>query len=341
MAPVSLTSRRHPAAILAALAALPLATGILPAKPDFTEPAEAEVIAELHRVEAAVQNQFPQARKAVVALRTGNGTASGVIVSPDGLILTAAHVAEEPDRKIFVVLDDGQKVTARTLGLDVATDAAMVRLAGNRKDWPHVKLADSPSDTTPGDWCFALGHPGGFEKPRGVVLRVGKVIKRTANTLHTDCVLMGGDSGGPLFDLQGRVIGINSLIWEGRDQNVHVSLAPFLRSWDAMLASQVIRTWARGNGAYLGVATRMSDAIELEVVNVLAASPAEEAGLRVGDVIVAIDDAPITDQPQFSSTIRDHQAGDEVVITVKRADEKQPRKLNVTLGSRIEKEVLK
>ncbi len=341
MVPDSFILRRSLAAMFAALAVLPLTPTSLSAREELREPTEAEVIADLLGVQSAVQSQFARVRKAVVALQTGNGTASGVVISPDGLIMTAAHVAEEPGRKIFVVLDSGEKVTARTLGLDVATDAALVRFTGSRKDWPHVKLADSPSVANAGDWCFALGHPGGFEKDRGVVVRVGKIVKRTANTLHTDCVLMGGDSGGPLFDLKGRIIGIHSLIWEGRDQNVHVSLAPFLRSWDPMLASQVIRTWAQGNGAYLGVATRMSDNVELEIINVLATSPAEAAGLLVGDVVVAIDGTLITDQPQFSDTIRNHQAGDEVEVTVKRGGKQKPLLLNVTLGSRIEQEVLK
>jgi serine protease Do len=305
---------------------------------ELPEPTETEVISELQRVQSQVQRHFAEARRAVVAVETGDGTASGVIVSPTGLIMTAAHVTEEPKKKIFVVLDNGRKVTARTLGLDTSTDAGLVQLTGNRKNWPHVELAGGPSATTAGDWCFALGHPGGYAKERGVVMRVGKVVKRTANTLHTDCVLMGGDSGGPLFNLEGRLIGIHSLIWEGRDQNVHVSLAPFLRSWDAMLASEVIRTWARGNGAYLGVATRMSDAVELEIVEVLDASPAQEAGLRPGDIIVSVDQEAITDQPQFSGIIRDHRAGDRVQIMVKRDDDKQPRRLNVILGSRVEDE---
>lgn len=299
---------------------------------------ESAILTELHEVEASVQKALPHAREATVALHTGTGTASGVIISPEGLILTAAHVAESPGLSIHVLTHDGKQHTAKTLGLDTSTDAALVRLDGFRNDWPHVKLAEGPSICEPGDWCFAMGHPGGFDKNRGEVLRVGKVIKTTANTLHSDCVLMGGDSGGPLFDLDGRIIGIHSLIWEGRDQNVHVSLAPFLRSWDAMLASEVIRTWARGSGAYLGVATRMSDAVEVEIVDVLDDSPATQAGLQIGDVIVAINDEPITDQPQFSELIRGHKAGDEVILRIKRGFPEKPtdHAISVKLGDRQE-----
>ncbi len=338
MNPASFAQRWiHPAALGAWLVGLSLLQ-TTQALDKGRRPTETEVLKELLQVESQVQRALPRARQAVVALQTGTGTASGVIVSPEGLIMTAAHVAEEPGLSIHVVTEDGKTHTAKTLGLDTATDAALARLDGTRMDWPHVTLADRSTASNAGDWCFALGHPGGFDKNRGEVLRVGKVVKTTANSLHTDCVLMGGDSGGPLFDLEGHIIGIHSLIWEGRDQNVHVSLAPFLRSWDAMLASEVIRTWARGSGAYLGVATRMTDDVEVEIVDILNDSPAGSSDLKVGDVIVSINEQAITDQPQFSSMIRDRKAGEEVTIVVKRglAPKAEKHAISVKLGDRQE-----
>ena len=209
----------------------------------------------LLRIQAEVQKRLPQVRPALLTIQTGGGTASGVIISPSGLILTAAHVVDKPGRDIRVVLDDGTTTTAKSLGLDQATDAALAQLKDRGKPWPSVNLSREIAKAQPGEWCFALGHPGGFDKARGAVLRVGKIVKQTANSLHTDCVLMGGDSGGPLFNLAGEVIGIHSQIWENRDQNVHVSMAPFLRSWDAMQASQVIKTWGVGAGGLSGEGT--------------------------------------------------------------------------------------
>ncbi|MDB6119233.1 MAG: hypothetical protein JWO08_3014, partial [Verrucomicrobiaceae bacterium] len=185
---------------------------------------------ELMDVQKSVKNALPMVRPAVVALETRDVAASGVIVTPDGLILTAAHVICKPEAKaeaglrFKIILSDGRETMGTALGMDTATDAAMIQIDGSRSNWPFVDLNRNAAAALPGHWCFALGHPGGYDENRGDVLRVGKVLKTTANSLQTDCVLMGGDSGGPLFSITGALIGIHSQISEGRDQNVHVSL---------------------------------------------------------------------------------------------------------------------
>lgn len=274
-------------------------------------------LATLRRIQTDVQKLLPQVRPALVAIQTGGGTASGVIISADGLLLTAAHVPGDPGKDMRVILEDGSVTTAKSLGLDKTTDAALAQLKQREKPWPFVKLSREVIKAQPGEWCFALGHPGGFDKSRGPVLRVGKIIKQTANSLHTDCVLMGGDSGGPLFNFTGEVIGIHSQIWENRDQNVHVSMAPFLRSWEAMQKSQVIKIWGVGAGGYLGVATVMSDDVELEVADVIDDSPAQKAGVRAGDVILSVNDDAMTDQQQFTATVRSKAAGDTLKIKLR------------------------
>lgn len=274
-------------------------------------------IPALMRVQHDVQKMLPQVRPALVAIQSGGGTASGVIISADGLILTAAHVPGAPGKDMRVILEDGSVTTAKSLGLDKTTDAALARLKDRGKPWPFVSLNREVAKAQPGEWCFALGHPGGFDKSRGPVLRVGKIIKQTANSLHSDCVLMGGDSGGPLFNLTGEVIGIHSQIWEGRDQNVHVSMAPFLRSWEAMQQSQVIKVWGVGAGGYLGVATIMSDDVELQVANVIDGSPAHRAGVHAGDVILSINEDAMTDQQQFTACVRARAAGDTITIKLR------------------------
>ncbi len=274
-------------------------------------------LATLLKIQSEVQQLLPQVRPALVAIQTGGGTASGVIISPDGLLLTAAHVPGGPGKELHVILEDGSVATAKSLGMDSTTDAALAQLKPRGKPWPCVTLSREIIKAQPGEWCFALGHPGGFDKARGPVLRVGKIIKQTANSLHSDCVLMGGDSGGPLFNCNGEVIGIHSQIWEERDQNVHVSMAPFLRSWEAMRKSQVIQTWGIGAGGYLGVATRMSDDAELEVADVIERSPAQQAGVRVGDVILGLNGAAMTDQPQFTASVRARAAGDTITLKLR------------------------
>lgn len=283
----------------------------------------ATALQDLLTVQKEIQSTLPVVRPALVALETSDGAASGVIVTPEGLVLTAAHVVSDPQRhplpglRVKVFLSNGQQVTGKALGMDVATDAAMIQLAGGRKDWPFVPLMRGDVQAKTGDWCFALGHPGGYDRRRGDVLRVGKILKTTANSLQTDCVLMGGDSGGPLFNLHGELVGIHSQIWEGRDQNVHVSLAPFLRSWDTMKESEIVRVWGQGSGGWLGLATRSSVEGKIEVADVASNSPAARAGLRSGDTLVSVDKRTVTSQSQFSAAISSRAAGDSVVILVR------------------------
>ena len=217
--------------------------------------ARESTLEDLLSVQRQVQSVLDQARKAVVALESGGGTASGVIVSPQGLVLTAAHVTNIPGKKFKVTLQSGKTVEAESLGLDTATDAAMLQLPAPAKAWPFTTINREMRALKLGDWCFALGHPGGWDAARGSVLRVGKLVKISPNMLQSDCVLMGGDSGGALFNLAGEVIGINSQIWRGRDQNLHVSMAPFLRSWEAMKKREVVSEWNQGSGAWIGLST--------------------------------------------------------------------------------------
>ena len=286
-------------------------------------PRTASTLQDLLTVQKSVNEVLPMTRRALVALSTNDGAASGVIVSPEGLVLTAAHVVSDnkkhpsPGMRLRVYFDDGKQTMGTALGMDVATDAAMIQLDGVRKDWPFVELRRPQNPVLPGDWCFALGHPGGYDDKRGDVLRVGKIIKTMPNGLQSDCVLMGGDSGGPLFDLDGNLVGIHSQIWEGRDQNVHVSLAPFLRSWDIMKESEVVREWAQGSGGWLGLATRQSTSGAIEVADVADKSPAARAGLRSGDTLVSLDRRPVKTQSQFSAAIRARPSGDSVVLLVR------------------------
>lgn len=298
---------------------------------------QAATVQELRDVQARVQASLPHVRPALLALETATGSASGVIVSPDGIVLTAAHVtlegdeAPKPGKKLRAYLSGGRLVMATALGMDIATDAAMLKLDGDHTDWPFVTLHRGEKPR-PGDWCFALGHPGGHDKQRGDVLRVGKILKTMPNGLQTDCVLMGGDSGGPLFSVDGELIGIHSQIWEGRDQNVHVSLTPFLRSWDAMKDGAVVREWGRGAGGWLGVITRTGADGSLEVSEVANESPAARAGLRSGDHLVLLDGQKLANERAFSDALSARAAGDMVVLTVR--NRSGERLLTIRLGHR-------
>ncbi len=322
---MSLLSSRHLAALLLVVQ-LPCAGQL-----------RASSLSELADVQAQVQSALLHVRPALLALRTATGSASGIIVTPDGLVLTATHVTVEegeaprPGKRLKAYLPAGTLVMATVLGMDLATDAALLKLDGERTDWPFVPMQRAEKPAV-GDWCFALGHPGGYDPARGEVLRVGRILKVMPNGLQTDCVLMGGDSGGPLFSLDGSLIGIHSQIWEGRDQNVHVSMTPFLRSWDAMKDGAIVREWGRGAGGWLGVITRVGAAGELEVAEVASDSPAARAGLRAGDHIASLDGRKTSTEADFSDQLAGRAAGDPIVLTVR--NRSGERHLTIRLGHR-------
>ncbi len=291
----------------------------------------AETLDELLAVQQQVQASLERAEMAIVAIECGGATATGVIVSPAGLVLTAAHVTGLPNKRIKITLHDGKTVEGKTLGLDTSTDAAMIQLPAPAKAWPYAPINRETRQIKLAEWCFALGHPGGHDAARGPVLRVGKLVKTSSNMLQSDCVLMGGDSGGGLFNLAGELIGIHSQIWRGRDQNLHVSMAPFLRSWEAMKKGEIVNVWDQGNGAWIGLST-LGAAEGLLVQAVAPESPAMKAGLKSGDVILQIDNQKLGAPAEFTEAIRSRTVGEVVTLAIKIAT--GSRTMEVKLGKR-------
>jgi serine protease Do len=151
--------------------------------------------------------------------------------------------------------------------------------------------------------------------------------------IQSDCVLMGGDSGGVLCNLTGEVIGINSQIWRGRDQNLHVSMAPFLRSWDALKKGETITEWAQGAGGWIGLSTAVADGA-LRIQAIAPESPAQKAGLKQDDLILSANNKKLTVPGDFSDLIRDRRAGELVTLKIRTATGE--RIVEVKLGRRPE-----
>lgn len=289
---------------------------------------------DLLMIQEALQKALPVAQAATVSLEIGEGSGSGVIISPDGLVMTAAHVSTGVGKKITVVMPDGKKLKAKSLGLRADTDAAMVQIT-DEGPFPFVEV-NRTGDTQLGDWIFSLGHSGGFDKDRGSVVRLARLVRVANNTIQTDGTLIGGDSGGPLFDMEGRLIGIHSRVGPQLPVNMHVPISVFLESWDQLKGSEFIgegpfATLPEKGKGFLGVATKDVEK-GLEITKVGKKSPAEDAGFLVGDVITKMNGKELATRDELKGVLAELAAGDELEIEILR-DGKE-KKITVELGER-------
>lgn len=216
--------------------AAPIATGALLAILTFAQgmPARAEQSPKdsFAAIQRQVESIEPRLVKSTVLIRLYDGSGSGVIISPDGLVLTAGHVVEgRQGRHITAVLADGRTVPASVVAYDQESDLGIVRITGV-EGLTAAPIGDSAT-LRRGEWVLATGHPLGPHAGRPPVLRIGRVLflrgarfGRETRSISTDAPIISGDSGGPLFDLTGRVVGINSMITTGerRMASIHVAV---------------------------------------------------------------------------------------------------------------------
>ncbi len=285
-----------------------------------------ENVADLLAIQKQVQSVLKKCMAATVTLQMGGSSGSGVVVNKDGLVLTAGHVSGTPGRSVTVILNDGRRLKGKALGMHKGSDSGMVRITNPPDDLPIVDF-DKSKDKLPkmGQWCIAVGNPGGLDKERGVVVRVGRVIKSTRTTVRTDCMLLGGDSGGPLFDFNGVVIGIHSRISGAPDSNMHVAMTAFQDEWEGLIdpSSKL--------PAYLGVYTENNESGAL-VLEVRDNSPAKKGDIQKGDILQKVNDKDIKDAFGLTEIIRAFRPGTKVKIALLREGKKKI--IEVNLGSR-------
>ncbi len=265
-----------------------------------------------------------------VNVSIGPAQGSGVLVTTDGYILTAAHVATRPGKTAIITFKNGETVTATTLGLNRTVDAGLIKINDGQsqgRQWPHASLGTS-NQLRPGMWCIASGHPGGFDLNRGVVTRIGRILAVRTDALVTDCALIGGDSGGPLFDISGRLIAVHSRIGNDVADNLHVPFDHYDKTWDRLVKGEA---WGylEGFKPVLGVRGKQgADVAEIAVVN--AGSPAEVAGLREGDIVEKFGDVDITDFQSLRAAVADTMPGERLKCWVRREDGRY--QINVEIG---------
>ena len=291
----------------------------------FATPA-VESLGDLKKIEAQVKSVVETRTDCTVSLVSTNlgASGSGVIVSAEGLILTAAHVVEG-SREMTVIFPNGSQAKAKVLGANYNRDAAMAQLIGDGP-WPFAEVGDS-SNLEVGDFVVAMGHPKGYDPTRRPPVRFGRVMaKGDLEFVTTDCTLIGGDSGGPLFDLEGRVIGIHSHIAPDRQVNNHAGVSGFKSSWEKMLAG---RNWGKlgGNGRdfnrpVLGLLLEPAKG-GMRVQEAREGSPAFAAGIRTGDLVVEIANIEISDPEKLNNIFADYEAGEKVPVIIYRNEKEE------------------
>ena len=240
-------------------------------------------------------------------METGGATGSGVVISEDGLVLTVAHVCDRPNRDVKFIFPDGKTARGKTLGTNHEQDAGMMQIT-DKGPWPFAELG-TLAETRLGDWVLTLGHPGGFDPERPMVVRLGRIIRLAPVGLQTDCTISAGDSGGPLFDMRGNVIGIHSRISDSTAENFHVSITAFRDSWDRLVKGE---SWGdeRSQRPWFGVrGVEHPDGCKLESVEEDA--PAYKAGLKAGDVVRKINGHEVKDYATLRRLVAESKPGDE------------------------------
>jgi serine protease Do len=283
-------------------------------------------IEDLLNLQAAIEQSKEIGLPATVGISIGGTFGSGVIVTEDGYVLTAGHVVgNTPGRDVTIIMADGKtKVPAKTLGADHDIDSGLVKITKEGK-YPHVEMGHS-GDLKLGQWCVTLGHPNGLKDGRPPVLRAGRIWYARDDAIGTDCAIVGGDSGGPLLDTDGRVIGIHSRISDGIIENFDVPIDTYRNNWDRLAKGDI---WGGANGPVLGVDGAPTSG-GCRVTYVWPGLPAEIAGLRRGDIITNVGGEPVTSIDGLHSLVTSkHKVGDEITLSVLRGEEKLDLKVKL------------
>ena len=282
-----------------------------------------------------------------------SGVGSGFIFNPDGWILTNKHVVDGAD-KLSVQLNDTRTFDAKVIGIDTLTDLAIVKI--DASDLPAAPLGNS-ADLELGQLAVAIGNPlGNFRNTvtTGVVSGLGRQIQandssetsaeQLNNLIQTDAAINPGNSGGPLIDSSGQVIGINTAVSnnaQGIGFAIPIDVAKPILS-QAVAGKDIARPWI---GVYYHQITKqlasqenlpVDEGVVIEppregVPAVFPGSPADKAGLKAGDVVVAVDGAQLDMNHDLSTMILPHQPGDTITLRVLRSD--STTELKVTLGT--------
>ncbi len=280
------------------------------------------------------------------------GLGSGYIISPDGYIVTNDHVAGNAT-KITVTLTDGRSFDAKVIGSDNASDICLIKIDG--EDLPFVTLGNS-DDIIIGEWVIALGNPFGLfelnDKPTvtvGVVSATGMNLdainnRYYLNMIQTDASINGGNSGGPLVNSEGNVIGMNTLIFTagGNTGNIGLGFAIPINKVKRIIdelkekgsidrnfeIGMRIQTIDEGIAKYY----HLKNAKGVIVTKIYPGTPAEKAGIEVGDIIVDVGGYKINNENTIFSVFHEFRAGQTVAVKIIRDEKEITKQMKLVKG---------
>ena len=321
--------------------------------PSNQQPQNPTLPAVQTNIEAAVENVVQKASPAVVRIVSTKevldffflqmvpqqGLGSGVIIRPDGLILTNNHVIEDAS-KIQVTLSNGKTYKGKVIGADPISDVALVKI--DAKNLPCLELGDS-SKLKVGQWVVAIGNPYGLDHTVtvGVVSALERNINVGNKTMHgviqTDAAINPGNSGGPLITLDGKVIGINTMIYQNaQGLGFAVSSDTCQKVINSILKNGKVE-WPFLGVEVTTMTSEIANQLDMKytpgvlVTKVMQGSAADKAGIKQGDIITSIDGREVKTSDQLINIIRSHNVGDHIIIEVKRKGLSQTLRLEAVL----------
>jgi serine protease Do len=286
-------------------------------------------------------------------VQRGGSLGSGFLISPDGYVVTNNHVIS-PARtgatveEITVTLPDRREFRARVVGRDQAADLALLKING--QGLPFVRFGDS-TRTRVGDWVLAIGNPFGLggTVTAGIVSALHRNIGSGVydRYIQTDASINMGNSGGPMFDLNGNVIGINTALYSPTGGNIGIGFA--IPAEQARPVIEALQRGGRVQRGYIGVGLQSLDEDIAESLGipknqgeliraVTPGGPADRAGIQQGDVVVAVNGQPVTPDQSLAYLVSQQAVGSRVPITIIR--DGQRRTVTVTLAERPSEEEL-
>ncbi len=280
--------------------------------------------------------QFFSERQSRIIERRVQNLGSGFVISPDGYIVTNHHVAGNAT-KVTVSLTDGQTLDAQLIGADKATDLALLKISPDRP-LEYLRFSESPEPIV-GEWVIALGNPFGLFEAAAPSVTVGVISAAERDLgsqdgriyhdmIQTDAAINRGNSGGPLVNALGEVIGVNTIIYSESAGSVGLGFAvPAAKA--QRIIHELRETGKVDRSYYTGISIvamtpQIAEALGLEdtqgilVADVDSGSPAEDAGLLPYDLIVALQDESIANQVDYIARINDFRPGDIVTYHVLR-----------------------